>query len=306
MSLTSGDLAASVIAVPPLSRNGDLTLNLEENRRLIHHIEKGGVKTVLYGGNANLYHVSLHEYEPLLSFLEEAHAPETVVIPSLGPAYGTMMEQARIARQFDFPTVMVLPPPGVFTSTGMATGVRHVAEAYGKPLLLYIKTNPSISLKEVKDLVDDGVICAIKYAIVRENPLQDPYLEELVEQVDPSIIISGIGEQPAIAHMRQFDLVSFTSGCVCIAPALSMTLLKAVQAGDYEKAEAIRRVFSPLEDLRNGIHPVRVLHDAVSLAGIARMGPLLPLLSNLEADKHAEVKQVALGLLNQETTADTL
>ena len=306
MSLTSGDLAASVIAVPPLSRNGDLTLNLEENRRLIQHIEKGGVKTVLYGGNANLYHVSLQEYEPLLAFLVEAHAPETVVIPSLGPAYGTMMEQAQIARQFDFPTVMVLPPPGVFTSTGMATGIRHVAEAYGKPLLLYIKTDPSITLKEVKDLVDDGVICAIKYAIVRENPLQDPYLEELVEQVDPSIIISGIGEQPAIVHMRQFDLVSFTSGCVCVAPGLSMTLLKAVQAGDYEKAEAIRHIFSPLEDLRNGIHPVRVLHDAVSLAGIARMGPLLPLLSNLEADKHAEVKQVALGLLNQETTADTL
>ena len=301
MSLTVETLASSVIAVPPLSRNGDLSLNEEENRSLIQHIEQGGVRTFLYGGNANLYHVSLHQYGPLLSFLQGAHAPESVVIPSLGPAYGTMLEQVKIARQFNFPTCMVLPPPGVFTSSGMATGIRHVAEAFDKPLLLYIKSDPSISVEDVKGLVDDGLVCAIKYAVVRDDPKQDKYLSALIQSVDPSIIISGIGEQPAIVHMRHFNMVSFTSGCVCVAPGLSMAMLKAVQTGDFEKAEAIRRIFSPLEDLRNGIHPVRVLHDAISLAGIARMGPILPLLSNLEADKHAIVKEAAHALLMQES-----
>jgi hypothetical protein len=34
--------------------------------------------------------------------------------------------------------------------------------------------------------------------------------------------------------------------------------------------------------MRNEINPIRVLHDAVRLAGIADTGPLLPLVSPLE------------------------
>ena len=51
--ITSEDLSASVIAVPPLCRAADLTIDREQNRRLIAHLEKGGVRTLLYGGNAN-------------------------------------------------------------------------------------------------------------------------------------------------------------------------------------------------------------------------------------------------------------
>ena len=39
-------------------------------------------------------------------------------------------------------------------------------------------------------------------------------------------------------------------------------MLRALQAGDIETAERIRTQCRPLEDLRNQIHPVRVLHAA--------------------------------------------
>ena len=55
-------------------------------------------------------------------------------------------------------------------------------------------------------------------------------------------------------------------------------------AGDYEAAESIRRWFCPLEDLRNQIHPIRVLHQAVAAADIAETGPLQPMLSDLPPD----------------------
>ncbi len=42
-----------------------------------------------------------------------------------------------------------------------------------------------------------------------------------------------------------------------------------------------RAAFLPLEDCRDAYSPIRVLHDAVTLAGIADMGPMLPMLSNL-------------------------
>jgi dihydrodipicolinate synthase/N-acetylneuraminate lyase len=270
-------LASSVIAVPPLARNEDGSLNSKENSRIIRHIESGGVSTLLYGGNANLYHSRPSEYEELLSFLAETAATGTLVIPSAGPAYGTMMDQAAILAQTDFPTSMVLPQVAMSTHTGIATAIRHFVEATGKPAVLYW----------------------IKYAIVRDDPREDPYLETLVDLVDPARIISGIGEQPAITHLRTFGVAGFTSGCVCINPALSTAMLEALNKGDDGRAEAIRNIFSPLEDLRNEINPIRVLHEAVALSGIADTGPLLPLLSGLEPGDVTRVQQAATTLLNQ-------
>jgi dihydrodipicolinate synthase/N-acetylneuraminate lyase len=119
----------------------------------------------------------------------------------------------------------------------------------------------------------------------------------LVDLVDPRIVISGIGEQPAIVHLREFGLGGFTSGCVCIAPRLSVEMLAAIRAKDWERAEQIRATFKPLEDIRNAINPIRVLHEAVRLAGIADTGPLLPLLTNLEPSHHARLQQTARQLL---------
>jgi dihydrodipicolinate synthase/N-acetylneuraminate lyase len=145
--------------------------------------------------------------------------------------------------------------------------------------------------------MDVGLISWIKYAVVRDDPAVDDYLTELTEHVDPARIVSGIGEQPAAVHLRGFGLGGFTSGCVCVAPRLSMQFLRAVQAGDVAGAESIRAVFRPLEDLRNRISPIRVLHAAVALAGIADTGPILPLLSPLDESDCAEVARAARELL---------
>ena len=118
-----------------------------------------------------------------------------------------------------------------------------------------------------------------------------------IQQVTPNTIVSGIGEQPAIVHLRDFGINGFTSGCVCVAPALSKRMFDAIKKKDYDAAEQIRATFRPLEDLRNGINPVRVLHEAVTLAGIANTGDLLPLLSGLTDDQRAAVKAVATALL---------
>jgi dihydrodipicolinate synthase/N-acetylneuraminate lyase len=70
-----------------------------------------------------------------------------------------------------------------------------------------------------------------------------------------------------------------------------------VQAGDLDRAREIQTIFRPLEDLRNGINPVRVLHEAVKLAGIADTGPALPLLSGITPEEETRVKAAAETLL---------
>src|SRR5690606_9346936 len=110
-------------------------------------------------------------------------------------------------------------------------------------------------------------------------------------------LVSGIGERPAIVHLRDFGLTSFTSGSVCVAPRGSMQMLRLLAARRWDEAAAVRAEYLPLEDCRDAISPIRVLHDAVTLAGIADMGPMLPLLSGLDEKSRATVAPVARQLL---------
>ncbi|MBI3708163.1 MAG: dihydrodipicolinate synthase family protein [Proteobacteria bacterium] len=297
------DIAASVLAVPPLARNADLTLNQAENRKLIRHLEAGGVSTLMYGGNANFYNLPLSEYRATLEFLAEAAGAASWVIPSLGPDYGRMIDQADILRGIAFPTAMVLPQTFPFTAAGLDTGIRRCAERMGRKLIVYIKADNYMPPAALEKLVKDGLVAAVKYAVVRKEPRDDAYLAEIVKRVDRRYIVSGIGERPAIAHLRDFGLSAFTSGSVCVAPRMSAALLRCLQARDYAGAEAIRRKYLPLEDLRDSLGAIRVLHDAVTLAGIADMGPMLPLLSNLEPAQRPGVAEAARLLLSEDLQA---
>lgn len=301
--ITSETLASSVISVPPLARNEDGSLNPTANKKIIRHLEAGGVSTLLYGGNAILYHVAPSEYAELLQMLADSAGETSLVIPSVGPGFGTMMDQAAVFREFDFPTAMILPTRDVVTSDGVVAAVLRFVEATGKPAVLYIKHEGYIDVDAVKPLMDDGLLSWIKYAIVRDDTSQDDYLSALVDSVGSDRIVSGIGEQPAIIHLRDFGLTGFTSGCVCVAPKLSMDMLAAIKSGDFESAEQIRATFSPLEDLRNEINPVRVLHTAVAQAGIAETGPLIPLLSEVSNDDTQRIQTAANELLAADQAA---
>ena len=297
-TVTTADLARSVIAVPPMARDRDLKFDRAENEKILRHIEAGQVTTMLYGGNANFYHIAPSEYESVIGQLAEIAAADTLVIPSAGPSYGLMMDQAAILKGTDYPTVMVLPHQGITTSQGVVAGLRNFAQKVGKPIVLYIKYGDYITVEGAKELVDEGLVSWVKYAIVREDPANDPFLAQLVDVVDPALIVSGIGEQPVIEHLVDFGVNGFTAGCVCIRPDLSDQLLKAVQAKDLTRAREIQAIFEPLEDLRNSINPIRVLHEAVRLAGIAETGPALPLLSGITEAQEETVKAAAQKLIN--------
>jgi dihydrodipicolinate synthase/N-acetylneuraminate lyase len=181
--------------------------------------------------------------------------------------------------------------------------VRKFVDNFGKPAVLYIKHDGFIEVDAVKRLMDDGLLSWIKYAIVRDETANDDYLRKLVDTVGPLRIVSGIGEQPAIVHLRDFGLNGFTSGCVCVAPRMSMDMLRAIKSGEFDSADQIRTTFQPLENLRNEINPIRVLHTAVAAAGIAETGPIIPLLSEVDAADAARIDATATALLAMEQKA---
>lgn len=291
------EFSHSVLAVPPLARRADLSLDDAQNRKLIKHIEAGGFRTLLYGGNANLYHTSIRDYAHLLEQLAADAADTTRVIPAIGPDFGKMMDQAQLLKGTGYRTAMVLPMQGFTTPEGVAEGISRFVDVAGIPVTLYIKSEQYIDIDTLGRLVDEGRIAAVKYAIVRDDPAQDPYLHALVQRITAARVVSGMGERPTLVHLAQFGLASFTTGSGCIAPKACMALLRALKQKDMPRAQAIYDLFMPLETLRDSISLIRVLHDAVTLSGVADMGSHLPLLSASPANRHADIQAAARALL---------
>lgn len=299
-----------VFAVPPLARRDDGRRSLDEaqNEAIIRHLMAGGVTRFIYGGNAFLYHATMAEYEQLLAWLNGV-AGDAWVIPSAGPAYGRAMDQAAVLRKYAFPCVMMLPCNDPRDTAGLERGYRDVAEAAGAKLMVYVReethlgSDKAAGLDMVARLIDAGVCVGIKYAIVRDNPAEDAYLDALLARVDRRLVVSGIGERPAVIHMRDFGLPGFTTGSGCIAPRLSQMLFEACVKGDFDHAEALRAHFMPLEDLRDAWNPAKVLHVAAALAGLSETGPVPPFLSALSAGQQEALAPVARALIEANAAA---
>jgi dihydrodipicolinate synthase/N-acetylneuraminate lyase len=297
-----------VFAVPPLARSAgnNRAIDFEQNSRIVRYIAQGGISRFIYGGNAFLYHVTLAEYEQLLDWQASVQRDGQLLLMSAGPSYGRLMDQAPLLRRFAIPCVMILPGGDPRDATGLERGLREFAEAAGARLMIYLKEETNMGadlmagLDAVGRLVDDGVCIAIKYAVVREDPGEDKYLDELLKRVDRSRVISGIGERPAVTHLRQWGLPGFTTGSGCLAPRLSAAVFSACRERDYAEAERVRARFLEFEDLRDAWGPGRVLHQALELAGIADTGSIPPFLSELSAEQKSRMRPVVEELLTKQ------
>ena len=304
-TLTPEDLRG-VFAVPPLARRNDTkrTIDFDQNDRIVNHIVSGGISRLLYGGNAFLYHVTLSEFESVLEWLSRL-SRELWLIPSIGPSFGRALEQAELLRKYSFQIAMMLPCADPRDAEGLEQGYRQLADVAGAKLIVYLKDesnfgpNREAGLDAVARLVDDGICAAIKYAVVRDDPSHDSYLEALLSRVDRKYVISGIGERPAVTHVRDWRLPGFTTGSGCIAPRLSQRLFKYLSHNDFEAAESLRKQFIALEDLRDMWGPARVLHHATELAGIAETGSITPYVSALTAEQVHSLSPVAQKLMSE-------
>ncbi len=287
--------------MPPLCRKASGGFDWGENEKLVAHLRAGGITRLMYGGNAFLYHVSLAEYAELLEWLVGLD-DELWCIPSAGPSYGRLIDQAALLRRHRFPCVMTLPCADPRDAAGLEAGLRKFSSEAETPLIVYLKeehnfgANLLAGLDAVARLVNDGVCVGIKYAVVHREPQEDGYLEALLERVDRRFVISGIGERPAITHLDHFHLPGFTSGSVCVAPAKTQQIFDYCAARDFVSAWKVRQLFLPHEDLRDAWGPARVLHASMSLAGIAETGPIPPFVSSLNEAQKAELAPVAQAL----------
>jgi dihydrodipicolinate synthase/N-acetylneuraminate lyase len=299
-----------IYPVPPLARRNDAkrSIDFDANMKIFRHLVANGATRIVYGGNAFVYQITMAEYAELTHWLSDL-ANEAIVIPGVGSSYGRAMDQAPLIRRYGFPSVLVLPTGDPRDAVGMERGMREIADACGAPLTLYVKheldygADIDAGIEAIGRLVDSKVCVAVKYAIVRKDPAEDAYLEKFLRRIDPSKVISGIGERPAVVHLRKFKLSGFTTGSGVVAPKLCRAVLDACQSEDYQKAGSLREAFLPLEDLRDAWGPSKVLHAAVALAGIADTGSIPPWVSEVTADQAERIRPVAQALLQRNAEA---
>ncbi len=293
-------LLRGVIAVPPLALRADLTVDAAANRKLGRFLLANGIETLLYGGNANAYHLSLADYEAMLEAVMPLAGEGALVIPGTGPDWGKLQDQAPLLRRHGCPTAMILPQDRFAVPAGVERAIRGFVDSFGSAATLYLRSPHYLPPPAIARLLDEDVVCLVKYAIEANADGSDPFLGELTALAGTARIVSGDGEAPALRHLFDFGLQTFTSGTVCIAPRAVAAMRHAAREGNHPRAEALRDHFMPLDRVRRTHGPTAVLHDAVSLAGVAGMGPLAPMLANMDAALRDEVAAMVRALLTLE------
>lgn len=293
-------LSQSVLAVPPLAIASDGDLDLRANAEIIGHLESAGVSTLVYGGNALAHHWAVSKYQDWIDRLANLVAPTSWFIPSVGADAGKVMDQAHALQSRDHPVALLLPVIPPMSTDGLAELMRAFHRVSGVSLLVYIKTDNFIPASALAQLVSEGVVFGVKYAVPRRRGENDPYLDAIVLAIGADRVISGFGERPAVPHLLDAGLAGYTSGSVCIAPALSSALLLALKDGDRERAGELLELFLPLERLREEIHEIWVLHDAVELCGVARTGKALMPGTSVCGSRRRDVEIAARDLLEAE------
>lgn len=295
--------AASVVAVPPIALTAQGDVARAANARLMAHIAAGGVQTLLYGGNANLYHFNQSQVRTALTTLIE-DCPDTArILFSIGPGFGQASDQADEIRRVGCRHVMLLPTAFPSDPSGVANGVRRIADRLGFGLVLYIKRQDYIAPEALARLVQDGSVAFVKYAVERDDASEDAYLDRILQAVGADLVASGMGETPISDHIGQRGLATFTSGAVCIAPAACNRLLTLYRSGQHDDADRLSQPFLEFERLRMRFGGIQLLHDAVGMAGLGDFGPMLPMMSNLDAEARTAIAPVVTELVRAEEAA---
>ncbi len=163
---------------------------------------------------------------------EATAGPDTLVVPSPGPDYGRLLDQAVVLARTRVPTAMALPMPAHTMQAGVARALALAAERAGRPLVACVRRPGYLTPDDLARLVADGAVVAVKYGVAMPPAGRDPCLDALVSAIGAERILSGSGELLAVPHLLVHGLTGFASGCVCLAPRLSGLVLEVLRRAD--------------------------------------------------------------------------
>ncbi|MFH9980682.1 dihydrodipicolinate synthase family protein [Streptomyces sp. NPDC088337] len=287
---------ADVVAIPVTPFTEDGGVDGATYRTLLRRLLDGGITTLTPNGNTGeFYALTPEERRQVTEMTVEEAGDRASILVGVGHDVPTAIATARQAHELGAQMVMVHQPVHPYVSQGGWVDYhRAIAEAVPElGVVPYIRNAqlPGARLAELADACPN--VIGVKYAVPDATRFgafaRDAGLDRFVW-------VAGLAEPYAPSYFSA-GATGFTSGLVNVAPAVSVSMLRALRAGDYPAAmkvwERIRR-FEELRAANGSANNVTVVKEALAALGLCRRD-VRPPSKPLPESERAEVAAIAAG-----------
>ena len=255
----------------PFDSAGPDEIRFDELAATAQWLADSGIRIYLACANISEYH-SLHSQERIESVQVVCDAlDERATV--LGGAGGSTKEAIELARAHEAngaDGIMIMPPDHAFIhEAGVATYYRRIADAVDIGVVPYIR-GMDVTVELLDRITAHENVAGIKWAVADIE-----LFSKCVEQVTHDVTwMCGMAEPMAPAYYME-GATGFSAGVTNFEPKLGLALFDALQAGDFDRARALRSLSQPIMDLRSdpvdgfysGAYSVQVVKYGLALAG---------------------------------------
>ncbi|MET9800004.1 dihydrodipicolinate synthase family protein [Streptomyces sp. NPDC006368] len=263
---------ADVVAIPVTPFDADGGVDRATYRALLRRLLDGGVRAVTPNGNTGEFYALTPEERRLVTELTlEDTGDRAAVLVGVGHDLATATAAARHARDAGAGMVMVHQPVHPYVSRdGWVDYHRAIADAVPELGVVPYVRNPLLDGATIARL---GELCpnviGVKYAVPDAAHFGAVARDA---GLDRFVWIAGLAELYAPAYWAM-GATGFTSGLVNVSPAVSLAMLDALRAGDYQGATKVWERIRPFEELRaadQAADNVTVVKEALDALGLCR------------------------------------
>ncbi|SEP63824.1 4-hydroxy-tetrahydrodipicolinate synthase [Devosia sp. YR412] len=282
-----------VSGVPVTPYLADGSVDHPALQALISRLSRRGVHNLMAAGNTGeFFALTLDEIRQVHATTIAASRDGTsIVSAAVGRSLVEAKALARDAIDAGADAIMGHHPMDPFAApAAQARYFLELAETSTVPVIAYVRSD-TFSVNDFKLLASHRNIAGIKFASGNLMLLA----EAIRATADlPAMWVCGLAEGWAPAFYAM-GARGFTSGLVNVFPDLSLSILAALEAGDYAKARELIAPIADFEALRtkylNGAN-VTVVKEALGILGEA-VGPVRkPGMETLNDDEKAALRDI--------------
>jgi 4-hydroxy-tetrahydrodipicolinate synthase len=234
---------------------------LEENARELYD---RGLRTFLACANISEYHSLSHEERiAVTETATEALPSDACVLAGVGGSTKTAKALVSEYERIGVDAMMVMPPAHTYKhERGLLTYYRVLADASGPALVPYVRGyNPSLEF--LVELTEIDNVAGVKYAI------EDAVKLSRAQQRSPDDVVwvDGLAE-PFAPQFFLSGAEGFTAGVSNFEPRLGLELRDALEAGDWDRARALRDAAVPFQNFRSERGQNNVFPGAISVPAV--------------------------------------
>lgn len=263
--------------------------------RIVRAIAEAGIHNIVSAGNTGeFYPMTTEEVVRSHACAAEAAAGKALVTAGIGRSLREAVSTGRLAASAGCDAVMVHHPLDPFAAPqSQADYIIAIAEALTLPVVAYIRSD-AIGVTDLVRVATHANVAGVKFASANMMLLSECVRATQGTQAN---WICGLAEGWA-APFYALGARGFTSGLINVAPARSLAVWRALEAGDLAGARREVDAIAGFETLRtkygNGAN-VTVVKEALGLLG-TKVGPVrLPGVPELNEAERAELRRIVEG-----------